>query len=75
MQGTGDDALDTLVTVATFQPVMLPHAHFLWAKLEAEGIICILNGQWFTEADAVRLQVKKADAARAIAIIDGAPNS
>lgn len=55
-----------LVTIATFMPQMTPRAQFLQTMLEAEGIICIMNGQWHTKADFVRLQVKKSDAARAL---------
>lgn len=64
-QQSGDD----LVTIATFQPVMQPHAGLLRARLEAAGIPCIITGQWHTRADFVRLQVQQSHAAEARAIL------
>lgn len=55
------------VTIATFLPVMRPHVYLLRSRLEADGFVCIINGDWHTHADFVRLQVKRADVSKASA--------
>lgn len=58
------------VTIATFLPVLRPHVDILRSGLEAEGIACIINGDWGTQADFVRIQVRRADVAQARAILE-----
>lgn len=58
------------VTIATFQPVMRPHVDLLRSRLEAEGITCMINGDWHTHADFVRLQVRRADVVEASALLE-----
>ena len=64
-----DEDPNALVTLATFQPVMRAHAELLRTRLEAEGISCIINGEWIAQPDFVRLQVRRADAVEAAALL------
>ncbi|MEO6907727.1 MAG: hypothetical protein ABI210_07540 [Abditibacteriaceae bacterium] len=57
---------DEPVTIATFSPAMRPHVDLLRSRLEADGFVCIINGDW-PLTDFVRLQVKRADANEASA--------